>query len=87
MKKSCDFFNWSSETGFFLIAMMRDQARRPEVPEVRFVHAVTAGGSVNFFDSGVNFSIFTHFLCFITKTVEIRLNLRCKIFGHENTAV
>ena len=32
--------------------------------EVEFVHAVTAGGSVNFFASGVNFSIFTHLLCF-----------------------
>ena len=32
--------------------------------EVRFVTAVTAGGSVKFFASSVNFSIFTHFLCF-----------------------
>ena len=32
--------------------------------EVEFVHAVTAGGSVKFVASGVNFSIFTHFLCF-----------------------
>ena len=31
--------------------------------EVEFVNAVTAGGSVKFF-SGVNFSTFTHFLCF-----------------------
>ena len=33
-------------------------------PEVEFVHAVTAGGSVKFVASSVNFSIFTHFLCF-----------------------
>ena len=32
--------------------------------EVEFVHAVSAGGSVKFFASGVNVSIFTHFLCF-----------------------
>ena len=31
--------------------------------EVIFVNAVTAGGSVKF-PSGVNLSIFTHFLCF-----------------------
>ena len=34
------------------------------VPEVEFVNAVSAGGSVKFFASGVNFSIFTHCLCF-----------------------
>ena len=33
-------------------------------PEVEFVHAVSAGGSVKFVASGVNFSIFTNFLCF-----------------------
>ena len=34
------------------------------------------------FASGVNFSIFTHFLCFfLTKTVKIRWNWRCKIFS------
>ena len=34
------------------------------------------------FASGVNFFIFTHFLCFFpTKTVEIRWNWRCKIFS------
>ena len=34
------------------------------------------------FARGVNFSIFTHFLCFFpTKTVEIRWNWRCKIFS------
>ena len=32
--------------------------------EVRFVTAVTASGSVIFFASDVNFSIFIHFLCF-----------------------
>jgi len=32
--------------------------------EKEFVTAVTAGGSVKFLSSGVNFSIFTHFLCF-----------------------
>ena len=36
----------------------------PVRTEVEFVHPVSAGGSVNFFASGVNFSIFTHFLCF-----------------------
>ena len=42
-------------------------------PEVRFVTAVTAAGSVKFFASGVNLSIFTHFLCvFITKSAEIQ---------------
>ena len=33
-------------------------------PEVEFVHPVSPGGSVKFLASGVNFSIFTHFLCF-----------------------
>ena len=32
--------------------------------EVEFVHAVSAGGSVKFVASGVNFSIFTHFCVF-----------------------
>ena len=32
--------------------------------EVKFVHPVSPGGSVKFVASGVNFSIFTHFLCF-----------------------
>ena len=31
---------------------------------MEFVHPVSAGGSVKFVASGVNFSIFTHFLCF-----------------------
>ena len=35
-------------------------------PEVRFVPAVTAGGSVKFLASGVNFSIFTHFFVFLS---------------------
>ena len=39
--------------------------------ELRFVPAVNAGTSVKFLPSGVNFSIFTHCLCSITKTVEI----------------
>ena len=40
--------------------------------EVRFVTAVTAGGSVNLFASGVNFSIFTHFLClFLLKLLKL----------------
>ena len=34
--------------------------------EVRFVTAVTASGSVIFFASGVNFSLFTHFLVFLS---------------------
>ena len=39
---------------------------------MRFVHAVTAGGSVKFLPyvlisaSGVNFSIFTHFFVFLS---------------------
>ena len=33
-------------------------------PEVEFVHPVSPGGSVKFVASGVNFSIFTNFLCF-----------------------
>merc|ERR1711873_379654 len=33
-------------------------------PEVKFVHPVSPGGSVKFVASGVNFSIFTLFLCF-----------------------
>ena len=33
--------------------------------EVRFDPAVTAGGSVKSLASGVNFSMFTHFLCFL----------------------
>jgi len=32
--------------------------------EVEFVHPVSHGGSVKFVASGVNFSIFTNFLCF-----------------------
>ena len=32
--------------------------------EVEFVHPVSPGGSVKFVASGVNFSIFTNFLCF-----------------------
>ena len=32
--------------------------------KVEFVHPVSAGGSVKFVASGVNFSIFTNFLCF-----------------------
>ena len=32
--------------------------------EVKFVHPVSPGGSVKFVARGVNFSIFTHFLCF-----------------------
>ena len=32
--------------------------------EVKFVHPVSPGGSVKFVASGVNFSIFTNFLCF-----------------------
>ena len=39
--------------------------------ELRFVPAVTAGSGVKFLPSGVNFSIFTHYLYFISKTVEI----------------
>ena len=34
------------------------------VTELEFVNAVTAGGSVKFFASGVNFSIFTQLMCF-----------------------
>ena len=34
------------------------------ISEVKFVHPVSPGGSVKFVASGVNFSIFTHFLCF-----------------------
>ena len=34
--------------------------------EVRFVTAVTAGGSVKFLSSGVSFSIFTHFFVFLS---------------------
>ena len=32
--------------------------------EVKFVYPVSPGGNVKFFASGVNFSIFAHFLCF-----------------------
>ena len=32
--------------------------------EVEFVHPVSPGGSEKFVASGVNFSIFTNFLCF-----------------------
>ena len=37
--------------------------------EVEFVHPVSAGGSVKFFASGVNFSIFTHFFVFLSLKV------------------
>ena len=33
--------------------------------EVEFVHPVSPSGSVKFVASGVNFSIFTNFLCFL----------------------
>ena len=33
---------------------------------MEFVHPVSAGGSVKFVASGVNFSIFTHFLVFLS---------------------
>ena len=36
----------------------------PSAAEVKFVHPVSPGGSVKFVASGVNFSIFTNFLCF-----------------------
>ena len=39
-------------------------ARYLNAAEVEFVHPVSAGGSVKFVASGVNFSIFTNFLCF-----------------------
>ena len=53
----------------------------PLAPEVKFVPAVTAGGSVNFCH-GCRFLHFHSFFCvFITKTVEIRWNWWCKIFG------
>ena len=42
------------------ICLVRDLA------EVRFVTAVTAAGSVNFFASGVNFSKNTHFFVFLS---------------------
>ena len=35
-----------------------------QTAEVEFVHPVSPGGSVKFVASGVNFSIFTNFLCF-----------------------
>ena len=42
------------------------------LPEVKFVHPVSPGGSVKFVSSGVNFSIQLIFCIFPTKTVEIR---------------
>ena len=33
---------------------------------MEFVNAVSAGGSVSFFASGINFSIFTHFSVFLS---------------------
>jgi len=52
---------------FFIVKSINIQS------EVEFVSAVSAGGSVKFVASGVNFSIFTHFFVFfLTKTVEIR---------------
>ena len=46
------------------------------VAEVRFVHAVTAGGSVKFFASGVNFSISLIFLCFYHQSCWNSVKLR-----------
>ena len=43
-----------------------------QASEVEFVHPISAGGSVKFVASCVNFSIFTHSCVFLTKTVEIR---------------
>ena len=40
------------------VSLLRHEA------EVKFVHPVSPGGSVKFLASGVNFTIFTHFLCF-----------------------
>ena len=46
--------------------VLSNQTRISIIPktEVEFVHDVSAGGSVKFVASGVNFSIFTHFVCF-----------------------
>ena len=46
--------------------LQQDWVRVPpsEGAEVKFVHPVSPGGSVKFVASSVNFSIFTHFLCF-----------------------
>ena len=50
LKKTKDFFRGGIGSELF--------------SEVEFVHPVSAGGSVQFVASGVNFSMFTHFLCF-----------------------
>ena len=39
-------------------------SKKMYLAEVKFVHPVSPGGSVKFLAIGVNFSIFTHFLCF-----------------------
>ena len=46
--------------------------------EVEFVHPVSPGGSVKFVASGVNFSIFTNFLCFSPLTLLKGLASHCK---------
>ena len=55
--------------------------------EVRFVTAVTAAGSVNFFPSGVNLSKNTHFFVYITKAVEIQWNKGVKSLAWKSGCV
>ena len=63
--KTSPFFRLS--TNLLLTSLL---TVHPDLPlhscsaEVEFVHAVSAGGSVKFVASGVNFSIFSLFLCF-----------------------
>ena len=47
-----------------MLSFNHDDGVASRQPEVEFVHPVSPGGSVKFLASGVNFSIFTHCLCF-----------------------
>ena len=49
--------------------------------ELEFVTPVTAGGSVKFCQRCKFFHFHSFFVFFLTKTVEIRWNWRCKIFS------
>ena len=50
--------NWRDSDAVLSVTLLTSYS------EVEFVHPVSPGGSVKFVASGINFSIFTHFLCF-----------------------
>ena len=64
-----------------LIKFKKDCTNFRDNPEVRYFSASSASGIIKFCQQ-CKFLHKQHILCvLITKTVEIRRNLRCKIFG------